>query len=241
MRLSSLPFFSSKVSRFTVPMFTIFLATGASAFAQEPPSAPALPPADVQATMEKIGDLDLLKAILPLKLTEEQRSKLHDTLKEIVTVGKEKRKEDYVAIRALAEEVDKARTAALENGTPISTELEAKIIKSFGDSQKRFDAHKRESLQKVFALLKPLLSAEQMDTIDKYTEKTLGGKRVPREYANNPSSAPKDKVQDIALATYIERILLLDQTVGILARLKPQGAPAGEKDPNAAPPPPAGP
>lgn len=228
MRVLCLGFVSSLIPRrFSRGAAALLFASAAAAispaaYAQNSGPNTGVPPADVQTTLYKVGDLDILKALLPLKLTDTQRTKLKSALQEILAAREEKRKEDYTAMRAITDEINKARTAALNEGTEIPPELETKILKAFADSEKRFQAFNKDALQKVFAFAKPLLTPQQMDTIEKSAEKMLGGKRVPREYAKKPASAPKEKVQDLALVTYIERILLYDRTVDLLDKLKPQ-------------------
>jgi hypothetical protein len=189
-----------------------------TAMAQTPST---LPPADVQKTLNEIGDLDILKALVPLKLTPEQIEKLREVLGTVAAAGEAKRKADNDAIRALATDVSKARTEALAGGD-ISAELEQRVLKAFGDVEKRFAETKKEAVNAIYGVARPLLTETQKDEIDRQVVKMLGGKRlVPKEYQKDPKKAPKEALQDLSLAYYIERILLYDRTRDLLSKIKP--------------------
>jgi hypothetical protein len=198
------------------------LLCGSAAHAQTPNST--LPPPDVQKTLDHIGDLDILKALNPLKLTAEQIEKIVEVLKSVAATGETKRKEDNETFRALAAEVAKARESALQGGE-ITTELEQKVIKAFGDVEKRFTDTKKEAVNRVYGVTRPLLTDAQKEEIDRQVVKLLGGKRlIPREYQKDPKKAPKEVLQDMSLAYFIERILLFDRTRDLLTKIKPAEA-----------------
>lgn len=186
------------------------------------------PPADVQKVLDGIADLDLLKAVAPLKLTEDQIRKLVDIMKSAAALGEQKRKEDHAAWRTLLEDVEKAREEAL-NGGEIPAEVEARILKVLKDSEKRVEDLRKEGAGRIWSVAREVLTATQKDEIEKQTSKMLGGKRlVPREFKDNPAKAPKEAVQDLMLMLYVERILANDRAIGLLGRIKP--APAAPAD-----------
>ncbi len=212
-----------------------FFALALPAFAQAPPATvPSLPPPDVQKVMGEIADLDLLKVLQPLKLTKDQREKLLVPLREAVKVGAARRKEDYDGLRALGAEIAKARTEAI-NGASIPADLEAKVTKTVIASDERANAARKQAVASIGAVANDILTSEQKDAMEKLVGKALGGKRlVPAKYRANPNSAPKAEVQALALAFYVEQVLLNERAVDLLTQMK-DTAPATETAPSAPP------
>lgn len=177
-------------------------------------------PADIQRGVEQIADLDLLKALLPLKLTAEQRDKLVAGLKAASASNEARLKADHEAWRKVLPAIEKAHADALM-GTPMPPEVEASILKLLSDSEKRINSSKKELVNRIFVVAKEVLTPTQIDEVERQTSKMLGGKRlVPREYKNNPSQAPKEVVQDLMLQMYVERIFLFERTLTVLSRLQ---------------------
>lgn len=188
-------------------------------FAGQPPATAA--PADVQKVLNDIGDLDLLKALVPLRLTAAQIEKLQVPLKAIASDNAERRKTDYDALKGIAADLAKAREAAL-SGDPIPQEVENKIIQTFNAADDRFAKAKQAAIDKVFAVVKDAFNSDQKDEMERQVGKLLGGKRlIPKEYANDPKKAPKDAVQDLAVKLFVERILIADRMTDLLTQLKP--------------------
>lgn len=207
----------------TLTLCFAFTVGGTVAHAQPPGSRP---PADIEKVFSDIGDLDLLKALVPLHLTATQLEKLQVPLKEIVADNVERRKTDYEALRGIAAEVTKARESALA-GETITTDLENKILRVFNTADDRFAKAKQDAINKVFAVTKDVFTADQKDEVERQVGKMLGGKRlIPKEYRNDPKKAPKEAVQDLAIQMYIERILIADRTADLLSKLKPVTPPA---------------
>jgi hypothetical protein len=199
----------------------LVLGGGRTAMAQQTPQPP---PADIQKVFNEVADLDLLKALAPLRLTEDQIRKLVDIMKSASALGEQKRKEDYAAWRALAEDVAKARQDAL-NGTEMSAEVEARIVKGINESEKRVQDLRQEGVSRIFSVAREALTTGQKDEIEKQVSKMLGGKRlVPREFKDNPSKAPKEAVQDLMLMVFVERILATDRAMSLLGKIKPASA-----------------
>lgn len=189
------------------------------------------PPADVQKTLYEIGDFELIKALAPLRLTASQIERLNKTLNEILKGGEGQRKTDYEAVRALAAEVSKARDVAL-NGEPVPAELTAKIQKASDGAVSRYEAAKRSAITTVFGAASAILTDEQKDEVVAQVTKMIGRKPIPAEFAKKPNLAPPDKVRDVALGVYTERILILERIPELLAKMKP--APETEKTPDKA-------
>jgi hypothetical protein len=200
-----------------IVMALFCLSNGRVASAQPPAQVPA----DVQKVLNDVADLDLLKALAPLKLTEDQIKKLLDIMKSAAALGEEKRKDDVAAWRSLAEVVTKARQEAL-TGKDIPAEVEARILKVLSDSEKRVQDLRKEGSSRIWSVARETLTATQKDEIEKQASKMLGGKRlVPREFKDNPAKAPKEAVQDLMLMVYIERILTSDRAIDVLGKIKP--------------------
>lgn len=203
-----------------IVMVALLLSGGRVAVAQPP----AQTPAEVQKVFDNIADLDLLKAISPLKLTEDQIRKLVDIMKSAAALGEQKRKEDNAAWKSLAEDVAKAHEAAL-SGTEISADLEARIVKVAKDSEKRVQELRKEGAARIWSVAREALTPTQKDEMEKQAAKMLGGKRmVPREYKDDPSKAPKEAVQDLMMMVYVERILANDRAIELMGKIKPASA-----------------
>lgn len=182
-------------------------------------------PADIQKTMDSISDLDLLKALIPLKLTADQIQKLTTVMKEAVDAMESRRKEEFAAWRSIADDVAKAREDAL-NGVNVTPEVEAKILKAITESEKRSVAARQDAVARIFAVAREIFTPEQKDLIEQQTSKMLGGKKlVPPQYRNNPSRAPKEEVQNLMLQVFIERIFLFERTLLVLGKMKSADAP----------------
>ncbi len=198
------------------------LGIGRPALAQQPSQQP---PADIQKIFNDIADLDLLKALAPLHLTEDQIRKLADIMKSAAALGEQKRKEDYAAWRTLSEDVAKARQDAL-SGIDVTAETETKILKVVSDSEKRVQDLRKEASGRIWSVAREVLTPAQKDEVEKMTSKMLGGKRlVPREYKDNPTKAPKEAVQDLMLMVYVERILTSDRAIDLIGKIKPASTP----------------
>ena len=183
-------------------------------------AAPPLP-ADVQKTLYEIGDLELIRALQPLKLTAAQIETLSKPMKEILASGEKERKADYDAILALAAEVTKARAAAL-GGEPIPADMDAKVRKASEASSERFEAAKKTAISKIYNLALTTLDDPQKEEIVRQVIKMLEGRRpIPKEFKDKPNLAPKDKVQEVALGIYTERVLILERVPEILSKMKP--------------------
>ncbi|GAB4453519.1 MAG: hypothetical protein OHK0029_06520 [Armatimonadaceae bacterium] len=178
------------------------------------------PPADVQAVMDQVADLDLLKALLPLRLTEEQRVKLLDVVKAAAAANSRRRDEEYANWRKVREQVNQAHASAL-TGKPLPPEAESAIVQALTDSERRFEKARKEMTNRIYAGAREIFTPRQRDEIEQQASKMLGGKRlVPREYKDNPSQAPKDVVQDLMLQVYVERILLFERTIYVLEKMR---------------------
>ncbi len=186
--------------------------------APSPQPAPALDKTAL-AVQEQIADLVLLQSLSPLKLTAEQIEKLLPALKKARTRAVELNRQDDEALARISPEVTKAREQALRGES-----LPETIEKTVGEVQRlaasrRLEAT-RKTVQEILEPFRELLTASQKSEIEKQSETLFGGKRVPKEYAKEPSKAPKEVVQDLALSAFIERVLLFDRSLTLLEKLK---------------------
>ena len=198
--------------------------------AAPPVAAPV--PADVVKTLTDISDLSLLRALLPVKWKPAQIDKVLLPLQTVRSEGDTRRKADEAALRAVSGEVAKAHEAAVKNGTPTPAETEAKIIKTFDDSNKRFLAAKKSAIDRILPVLQVSLTGDQKTTIKNYVEdKMLDGKKF------SPKAKP-DAIENAALELYIERILLDDRSMALLTLLRSSSSsPAASATPSADAPP----
>lgn len=207
----------------TTTLFALFLAASACpARAQTAESGPSLAS---RKTIASIRDLDLLPSLTPLRLTQPQADALAKALADVKDATEARLKKQDAALAALADDVEKTRAAML-NGEPLPEELRAKIAalgKEFADENA---LAKRKAVADVLAVVKAELNADQKNNIQAQIEKFLGGKRVPKEFAKDPSKAPVEVVQDLALSAYVDRVLLDERTPDLLAKMKPAPAAA---------------
>lgn len=200
----------------------VFLAL--CVLAPQPPASGAPQPAATAqqkalAVQEQIADLTLLQSLTPLKLAPDQIEKLLPILKKARERAVELNRQDDEALVKLGPEVAKARTEAITQGSVPET-----IEKRIGETQRLAASRRLETTRKTVAealeALREIFTTSQKDEIERQSEKYFGGKRVPREYAKEPSKAPKAVVQDLAISAYIERVLLFDRTIPLLELLK---------------------
>jgi hypothetical protein len=212
-----------RVSRFApwAGLAALTLLVAPPTVAHDPPAAPAIAiPADVQTILSHIGDLNILKVLVPLHLTAGEIEKLLVPMRAIAAEGEAKRKQDYEALRSLADDVKKARSDAL-NGDAVPGEVEQKVIKASNASEDRYAAAKKDAIARIVAVAKETLTPAQKDQVEAQVTQMLGGRRlVPREYRDRPSQAPKEVVQDLALSAFVERVLILDRTAELLSEMK---------------------
>jgi len=198
-----------------------------------PPPAPGKN-ADVGVVVGNINDLGLLRALQPVKLAAAQLTPLLTLLRKLEDEARSGYKKDDDALRALAAEVDKARTSAL-SGTPIPAELETKVAALSKAAEERVKKVRTDAVLRLLAVVKETFTPEQQKAMASQTEKVLGGKRVPREFAANPSKAPAQVVQDLAVAYFIEMIFLNERSVLVLSQMKPPTDAAAPTPPPTAP------
>lgn len=199
-------------------MAILLLARTASA--QESPK-PASPPAtDPNAVRRDLYDLALLRSLQSVNLSDEQVKAMATIVKKTLESDKARRTKDDDAMREIAADVKKARDGAL-NGEPIPTEIETKFTEIQKAVVARFGAAKRESVEKILAVLWPTLTDAQKAEMDKQSIAFYGGKRVPATYRSKPKEAPREEVLKLAAGAFIENVLLEDRTAILLEFLKP--------------------
>ncbi|MBC8103335.1 MAG: hypothetical protein H7Z41_12220 [Cytophagales bacterium] len=187
------------------------------------PATAAAASSEVDRLNQDLGDLELLRPLLPLNLTQSQVDSITAAMKEIASEWREVKKVDDAALKALAPDIEKAHAGALI-GTPIPAEFEAKILEAQKASSARYTEAKQKALKRLLVLLNDSLTPVQKDSIDTWSAQQLGGRRIPKKYQANPSQAPKTEVQALAIVALIERTLLLDRTLVLLQQLKPASA-----------------
>lgn len=220
----------------TGSVITLLVLVTVPAYAQNTPP-PATSPAgsaktetlDKQKILATLYDLNLLSSLVPVKWTAAQKEKVVTSLKEIWATDAERRKKDEEVLFGLGPEAREARSAALA-GTPLSEELTATIAEAVKSGEARAVQAKRQAVGKLLPLLKENLTSSQKDEIERQIVAFYGGRRIPPEYKKDPTKAPKEAVQDLALIAYIERVLLDDATLPLLEKLKPVGEDAPKSE-----------
>jgi hypothetical protein len=218
----------------TVPVY----AQNAPPPATPPPAGAKVETLDKQKVFATLYDLNLLSSLLPVKWTAPQKEKVVTALKEVLAEDAERRKKDEEVLSGLAPEAKDARSAALA-GTLPTEELNKKIADAFKAGEARALQAKRSAVAKILPILKEIFTGTQKDEIERQSVAFYGGKRIPPEYKKDPSKAPKEAVQDLALIAYIERVLLDDATLPLLEKLKPVGDEAPKPDESTKPAEPA--
>lgn len=193
-----------------------------------------LPPA---TTIAFINDLGLLKALVPLKLTPDQNTRLLAILRQIAEEAKTRAKQDEDALRALSADVETARRDALA-GVPVTQELEERVAQAAKAAEERSQRARRGAANRILGVAKAALTPEQRVLIAEQSVKALGGQLVPRQYQSDPSKAPPEVVQDLATVSFIERVLLNERAIEVLSQMKPP-APSATPVPDAVGLPPA--
>lgn len=199
-------------------------AAAAQVAAPPPPVVDGGREADPVAILVNINDLGLLRALLPLKLTAPEINALKDVFAKIVAEEKARIRQDEDGLRTVAADVERTRTLALA-GEPIPAELEARVAAIARAAQNRERLAKNSAIQRVLVVVKQSFTPEQQKQMADQAMKVPGGKRVPREYALAPEKAPASVVQDLAVAFFIEKVLLNDRAPQVIGALKPAAAP----------------
>jgi hypothetical protein len=184
----------------------------------QPPAASA-PNKAALVVQEQLVELSLLQSLTPLKLTPEQIGKLLPALKKARESAVELNKQDDEDLVRIGPEVAKARAQAIA-GSGLPDTIEKRVLEMQRLAASRRLEATRKTVKAILEPLRELLTESQKSEIEKLSETFYGGKRVPKEYAKDPSKAPKDVVQELAISAYIERTLLFDKTIALLELMK---------------------
>lgn len=195
-----------------IPIIPLLILAGA-------PQTPPTPAPHAVRARDARADLLLLQALVPLKLTAEQIERLLPPMRTAQTEYVRLVRQEEDGLKPLEPELVKARDEAIGGKLP-GGDLEKKVLEADKASLGRAAEARKKATLDLLAVLLDALTAEQKAEIERQSEKVFGGKRVPREFAANPSKAPRDQVQALALSAYIERVLLIDRTIPLLEKLK---------------------
>lgn len=217
--------------RFCLPVFGL-LAAASATYAQtggtpgtKDKTSPIAPVtmSEVDRLNQNLGDLELLRPLLALNLTQKQIDSVVTMMKEIATEWREVKKLDDAALKALSPDIEKAHAAAL-TGTPIPKEFDAKMLEAQKAAAARYNDARLKAMKRLLVLLDSSLTPAQKDGVDSWSVQIFGGRRIPAQYKATPAKAPKAEVQALAIAALIERTLLLDRTLTLLQQYKPASA-----------------
>lgn len=182
------------------------------------PQPPVASPEAVRAR-DAVADLILLQSIVPLKLTAAQIDRLLPKLKAAQTEYLALVRRDDAALKALEPTIVKMRDEAIGGKLP-SADDEKKIADANKAAETRAAEARKKAVLEVLAETIAAFDEDQKAEVQRQSDALFGGKRVPRAFANNPSKAPKDQVEALALTAYIERVLLIDRTIAILEKMR---------------------
>jgi hypothetical protein len=174
---------------------------------------------------QNLSDLELLRPLLSLNLTQQQVDSLVTTMKGIAAQWTEIKKQDDAALKALGPDIEKVHAAAL-SGAPIPKEFDAKILEAQKAAAKRYNDARLDGMRRLVLHLNQSLNAAQKATVEEWSKQQFGGRRIPKKYEANPSKAPVEEVQALAIAALVERTLLFDRTLALLQQFKPVSATA---------------
>jgi hypothetical protein len=128
------------------------------------------------------------------------------------------RQDDEDLVR-VGPDVAKARAEAL-TGASVPEGIEKRVAEMQRLAASRRLETTRKTVKEILEPLRDILTDTQKTEIEKLSEKFYGGKRVPKEYVKDPSKAPKEVIQDLAISAYIEQVLLFDRALTLLELLK---------------------
>ena len=201
-----------------------FAACAAHAQKDAPPpppkEKPAVSSAEIDRMNQSLSDLELLRPLLTLNLTQKQVDGIVAAMKEIAAEWREVKKQDDAALAALGPDIDKVHTTVL-TGAPIPKDFDAKIIDAQKASADRYNTAHTNAMRRLLTLLTDSLKDAQKDKVDAWSVEQFGGRRIPKKYQAKPASAPKEEIQGLAIAALIEHSLLLDRTLILLQQFKP--------------------
>ncbi len=123
------------------------------------------PPAEVQALLDQISDIDKMRVLGPVKLTAEQLDKLIPAVKEALDTCK-KRVDDAAAapLRDMVKEIKDVR-AKVVAGAPIPKDFDEKIKKLQVDFVKQQSREDAKALNAVLDTFTGLLTRTQRATV----------------------------------------------------------------------------
>lgn len=186
------------------------------------PRTPAGPPTaspEAIRARDAVADIVLLQSLIPLKLTAEQIDRLLPTMKAAQEDYLKLVRRDDDALKALEPTLTRMRAEAIEGKLP-SAEDEKKITDANKAAEARAAEARKKATLDLLAQTLAVFNDDQKAEVQRQSDALYGGKRVPRAFVNNPSKAPKDQVEALALSAYIERVLLIDRTIALLEKMR---------------------
>lgn len=225
----------------TIPLWTALIAAliasqatcgdGGRAYAADvagspPSSAAVVPPAASRQASQDLSDLTLLRPLAELQLTQKQVDALIATMKQTVALSASIKKQDDASLADMSAEIARVRADALQ-GAPVPADFETRLAAAEKASNDRYLAGKAQATKELLTTLSEILTPEQKGRALEWEKSQLnGGYRVPAQYQSDPSKAPPDAVQALALVEVINGSLLFDRTLALLQEYKPASAAA---------------
>jgi len=197
----------------------ILLSIAAVLFAA-PQTPPIKPSPEAVRARDAIADIVLLQSLVPLKLRARQIDRLLPKMKAAQEEAIRQLKLDDDALKTVEPFLSKLRSNAVA-GTLPSADDEKKVADTNAEMEKRFAEARRKAVADLVAESIAVLDETQKSEVQRQSDALFGGKRVPKKYAANPSKAPRNEVEALALAAYVERVLLIDRTIPLIESMRP--------------------
>jgi len=185
-----------------------------------PQTPPIKPSPEAVKARDAIADIVLLQSIVPLKLRASQIDRLLPKMKAAQEEWVRQLKLDDDALRAVEPVVSKLRASAIA-GTLPSADDEKRMSDTNAEREKRTVQVFRKAVADLVAETIAVFDETQKNEVQRQSDAQFGAKRVPKKYAANPSKAPRNEVEALALAAYVERVLLIDRTIPLFEAIRP--------------------
>jgi len=186
-------------------------------------SAPTPSVESLQTASQALNDMELVRPVLDLRLTRSQIDSLLAALKETRALSVAVKQQDEDALKLLAPDILTAHDALFKGGT-VPADFDKKMAAAQKASAERFEAARVKALKRLLTTLNDSLTPAQKDAAEAWSVQFFGGRRIPKKYQANPSAAPKEEVQAMALAALIEQALMNDRAYGLMQQYVPAEA-----------------
>jgi len=192
-------------------------------------TTPAPSAESLQSASQALNDMELVRPVLDLHLTRSQIDSLLAALKETRALSVAVKQQDEDALKLLTPDILTAHDALFKGGA-VPADFDKKMAAAQKASAERFEAARVKALKRLLTTLNDSLTPAQKDAAEAWSVQFYGGRRIPKKYQANPSAAPKEEVQAMALAALIEQALMNDRSYSLIQQYVPAAAAAPASD-----------